>query len=70
MAVLGMPSGPCRRPLGKMTKNGLDVVLNAGRTVWKNNPEILSPIADFFGVDIEARLYEESYWAGLTYEGY
>jgi 4-hydroxy-tetrahydrodipicolinate synthase len=70
MAVLGMPSGPCRQPLGKMTKNGLDVVLNAGRTVWKNSPEILSPIADFFGVDIEARLYDPTYWTGLTYDGY
>jgi 4-hydroxy-tetrahydrodipicolinate synthase len=70
MAVLGMPSGPCRQPLGKMTRNGLEVVLNAGRTVWKNNSDILTPIADFFGVDIEARLYDEAYWAGLTYEGY
>ncbi|MDY6951296.1 MAG: 4-hydroxy-tetrahydrodipicolinate synthase [Thermodesulfobacteriota bacterium] len=70
MAVLGMPGGPCRRPLGKMTKKGLDVVLDAGRTVWKNNPEILTPIADFFGVDVEARLFDESILAGLAYEAY
>ena len=70
MAILGMPVGICRRPLGKMTKNGVGVVLEAGRTVWKNNPEILKPVADFFGVDIEARLYDESLLAGLTYGEY
>ena len=70
MAILGMPVGPCRRPLGKMTNKGIEVVLGVGRTVWKNNPEILKPIADFFGVDIEARLYDESILAGLTYDQY
>ena len=70
MAILGMPVGPCRRPIGKMTKKGLEIVLEVGRTTWKKNPEILQPIADFFHVDIEARLYDESSWSGLTYESY
>jgi 4-hydroxy-tetrahydrodipicolinate synthase len=70
MTVLGMPSGGCRRPLGKVTRNGLNTVLEAARTVWKNNPEILSPAAEFFGVDIEARLNDPSNWEGLAYEGY
>jgi len=70
MAILGMPGGPCRRPLGKMTKKGVDVVLEAGRTVWKNNPEIMQPVADFFGVDIEARLYDESLLSAVTYAEY
>ncbi|MBW2333000.1 MAG: 4-hydroxy-tetrahydrodipicolinate synthase [Deltaproteobacteria bacterium] len=70
MSILGMPVGPCRQPLGKMTKKGIEVVLDVGRTVWKNNPEILKPVADFFGVDIEARLYDESILAGLTYDQY
>lgn len=70
MAILGMPGGICRQPLGKMTKNGVAVVLEVGRTVWKNNPEILKPVADFFGVDIEARLYDESLLAGLAYDEY
>jgi 4-hydroxy-tetrahydrodipicolinate synthase len=70
MAILGMPVGPCRQPLGKMTKKGIEVVLDVGRTVWKNSPEILKPVADFFGVDIEARLYDESILAGLTYSQY
>lgn len=70
MAILSMPGGPCRQPLGRMTKKGIQVVLETGRTVWKNNPEILEPIADFFGVDIEARLYDESILSGLVYEQY
>jgi len=70
MAILGMPVGPCRQPLGKMTKKGIEIVLNAGRTVWKNNPEILKPVADFFGVDIEARLHDKSILVGLTYDEY
>jgi hypothetical protein len=44
--------------------------LEAGRTVWKNNPEILEPIAEFFGVDIEARLYDDSIISDLAYEQY
>jgi 4-hydroxy-tetrahydrodipicolinate synthase len=70
MAILGMPGGPCRQPLGKMTKKGVKVVLEAGRTVWKNNPEILKPVADFFGVDIEARLFDESLLGPLAYSQY
>jgi 4-hydroxy-tetrahydrodipicolinate synthase len=70
MAILGMPVGPCRQPLGKMTEKGIQVVLEASRTVWKNNPEILEPVAEFFGVDIEARLYDQSILSGLVYEQY
>jgi len=70
MAILGMPAGPCRQPLGRMTKKGIQAVLEAGRTVWKNNPEILKPVADFFGVDIETRLHDESILTGLIYDEY
>lgn len=70
MDILGMPSGPCRRPLGKMTKKGLEIVLDAVLKVWQDNPEILMPIQDFFGVNIEERLVgwrEEGYWNYLCY---
>ena len=70
MAILGMPGGPCRRPLGKMSKKGAQVALEAGRSVWRNNPEILTPVVEAFGVDIDARLNDESLLAGLTYEAY
>lgn len=70
MAVLGVPVGPCRPPLGKMTKKGLEVVLQAGRTVFERNPELLKPVADFFGVDVKERLYDESVLTGLAYDEY
>ena len=67
MNILGMPSGPCRRPLGKMTKKGLETVLKTIRTVYERNPEILEPIEKFFDVDLGERLYNEESWRGLTY---
>lgn len=67
MNILGMPSGFMRQPLGKMTKNGLQVVLEAARSVYRNNPEILEPVAKFFKVDIKERLSNEKYWDGLYY---
>jgi 4-hydroxy-tetrahydrodipicolinate synthase len=68
MNILGMPSGPCRRPLGKMTKKGLQVVLDTARTVYEKTPEILEPIERFFDVDLGKRLYDEDSWRGLTYD--
>jgi len=56
MQLLGMPGGPCRKPLGKMTQKGFQVLLDATKSVQANNPEIFEPIASFFKVDIEERL--------------
>jgi 4-hydroxy-tetrahydrodipicolinate synthase len=70
MALLGMPAGPCRRPLGKMSAKGLEVVLSVVRNVQTNNPEILQPLADFFNVDIAERLANPVYRQGLFYESY
>lgn len=70
MSVLGMPSGGCRQPLGKMTQNGLNKVLEAARKVQAENPEILQPVADFFNVNIADRLSDPSCWKGLAYEEY
>ncbi|MCW4004539.1 MAG: 4-hydroxy-tetrahydrodipicolinate synthase [Candidatus Bathyarchaeota archaeon] len=67
MNVLGMPAGPCRQPLGKMTRTGLEVVLANARKVYEANPQVLEPVADFFGVDIDDRLYNEKYLEGLFY---
>jgi len=67
MNVLGMPSGPCRQPLGKMSRNGLEVILSNARKVYENNPEILQPVADFFNVDLKERLYDERGLEGLFY---
>jgi 4-hydroxy-tetrahydrodipicolinate synthase len=70
MTILGMPSGGCRQPLGKATQNGLKKVLDAAKKVWKNSPEILQPIQDFFSVDISERLNNSQNLNGLAYEEY
>jgi len=70
MTVLGMPSGGCRQPLGKMTQKGLETVLHAARTVNSEYPEIFKPVSEFFGVDIEDRLNTPAYWQGITYDEY
>jgi 4-hydroxy-tetrahydrodipicolinate synthase len=70
MAVLGMPAGSCRQPLGKMTANGLETVLGAARTVFAADPRVFQPVADFFGVDVEARLNSLNFRKGLSYETY
>ena len=70
MAILGMPAGGCKPPLGKMTRNGLAQVLDAARSVQRTAPELLKPIADFFGVKIEERLENPKCWEGLCYAEY
>jgi 4-hydroxy-tetrahydrodipicolinate synthase len=70
MALLGMPVGPCRPPLGRMTRNGLQSVVAAARQVWRDNPEILQPVGDFFGVDVRQRLEEPRFREGLFYTDY
>ena len=67
MNILGMPSGPCRQPLGKMNQAGLDIVLKNARNVHQADPEVFGPIGSFFGVDIEARLADASSTASLAY---
>ncbi len=70
MSLLGMPSGGCRQPLGKLTQNGLQTVLDATRKVQTTSPEILQPVAEFFNVDIGERLENEKSWEGLAYQSY
>lgn len=70
MSILGMPSGGCRKPLGKMSRSGLGKVLEAGRAVQTNNPEILKPVAEYFNVDIDQRLNDPSVCEGLFYDAY
>ena len=67
MNILGMPSGPCRQPLGKMTRNGVDIVLVTARKIWETNPQILRPIEQQFDVKLSDRLYNEKYLEGHYY---
>jgi 4-hydroxy-tetrahydrodipicolinate synthase len=70
MYILGMPSGGCRKPLGKMTENGVEKVLAAVKKVHKDHPEILKPVENFFKVNIEERIHTPSNWENLFYASY
>ena len=70
MSILGMPAGGCRPPLGKMTQNGIKVVLEAARKVYTGSPEILQPIEEFFDVNIGLRLENPENWEKLYYKKY
>jgi 4-hydroxy-tetrahydrodipicolinate synthase len=52
MNILGMPAGPCRPPLGKLTKKALNVILNQIKKVYEKNPEILQPIESFLMLNL------------------
>jgi 4-hydroxy-tetrahydrodipicolinate synthase len=62
MKGLGMPSGPCRPPLGKMTPKGIEIVRNGLREAYKRDREIFRPIQDYYHVHIEDRLSNDRYW--------
>lgn len=67
MQGLGMPAGPCRPPLGKMTSQGVMIVRDALIKVWANNPWVLSSIEEFYDVNIEERLQNSEIWQKLAY---
>jgi len=70
MNILGMPSGPCRRPLGRLTRSALEILIEACKESLVLNREMFRPIEDHFDVDVEERLSNKKYLEGLCYEGY
>jgi 4-hydroxy-tetrahydrodipicolinate synthase len=67
MRVLGMPSGFCRPPLGKIVPSGIEIIRDALRKVWENNPEVLIPIQEFYNSNIKERIYDDKFWEEVTY---
>jgi len=62
MAGLGMLEYSCRKPLGKMSREGMEVVRGALRQLWQQSPDILQPVAKFYDVDIGQRLEKDENW--------
>lgn len=62
MNGLGLPSGPCRPPLGKMTPKGVEVVRGAVKAVYERSREILMPVQDYYKVNIKERIENDEYW--------
>ncbi|NIQ40386.1 MAG: 4-hydroxy-tetrahydrodipicolinate synthase [Proteobacteria bacterium] len=62
MNGLGLPSGPCRQPLGRMTPKGTAVVRQAIATVHEKNPEFLAPLEVHYKVSVAGRIANDQYW--------
>jgi 4-hydroxy-tetrahydrodipicolinate synthase len=62
MKGLGLPSGPCRPPLGKMTPKGVEIVRNVLKELYEKDKEVLMPIQTFYKVNLEERLTNDRYW--------
>jgi 4-hydroxy-tetrahydrodipicolinate synthase len=62
MKGFGLPSGPCRPPLGKMTPKGVEVVRNVLKEVYAKDKEVLRPLQEFYKINIEERLSNDRYW--------
>jgi len=62
MKGLGLPSGPCRPPLGKMTPKGVEVVRNALKEVYQKDKEVFTPLQDFYKINMEERLSNDRHW--------
>ncbi len=70
MQILGMPGGHCRKPLGKMTQKGFNIILDALKNVQTNNPEVFEPIALSFNVNIQERLSNPEFHENMYYDEY
>ncbi len=62
MKGLGMPSGPCRPPLGKMTPKGIEIIRDSLKEVYEKDRDVLMPIREFYKVNLEERLSNDRYW--------
>ena len=48
----------------------MEKVLEIAKKVQTKTPELFAPLADFFGIDIDARLNNPSHREGLFYPEY
>jgi 4-hydroxy-tetrahydrodipicolinate synthase len=62
MKGLGLPSGPCRPPLGKMTPKGSESVRNALKEVYLKDKEVFGPLQEFYKINVEERLSNDRCW--------
>lgn len=70
MGILGLPVGPVRPPLGRMTSKALSLLLDHTRIVQEQHPEVFEPLSSFFDVNVEERLTNDRYLHGWHYDGY
>ena len=62
MKSLGLPAGPSRPPLGKMTPKAVQVVRGALRETYGKGKEVFRPLEEFYKINVEERLSNDRYW--------
>jgi len=67
MNALGMQTGLCKQPLGRLSKQGVELVRNTLKNLWKNYPKALEPIEGYYDINIEEKLNEDKNWKTLSY---
>jgi 4-hydroxy-tetrahydrodipicolinate synthase len=70
MAILGLPAGFCRQPLGKMSAAGLAKAVALVKGVHEANPEVFAPLESHFGVNVGERLYNSEAHQQYAYPTY
>ncbi len=68
MNILGIPAGPCRPPLGRLTHTALSSVLFALRSAHQLCPGLFSEVEAAFDISVEDRLQNARHWEGLAYD--
>lgn len=66
MAGLGIIEPVLRPPHGKLTKEGVGVCRSTLAAVHSRHPDVLAPAAEFFGIDVAARLADDAAWSALV----
>ena len=62
MKGLGLPSGPSRPPLGKMTPKGMEVVRSALKETYGKDREVFRSLEEFYKINVEERISNDRYW--------
>lgn len=62
MAGLGLIESGCRRPLGRMSENGVEAVRLAVESAFNAMPEMFDPMQEFFEVDVQDKLASDWKW--------
>jgi 4-hydroxy-tetrahydrodipicolinate synthase len=70
MAILGMPAGFCRQPLGKMSVAGLSRAVALVKGVYEATPELFAPLESHFGVNVGERLLDRDTHLRYAYAMY
>ncbi len=67
MAGLGIHENLCKRPMGRLSKQGVGIVRDALKNVWENYPAALEPVEGHYDVCVADRLGDDKIWSALSY---